>query len=56
MLREGGGGVDLGPIDSSGLSYDPRVPPGLAGNQWAEPITQDGVWISELSTNQRYGI
>lgn len=56
VLREGGGGVDLGPINSGRLSYDPRVPPGLAGSleiNGGGPITQDGVWISELSTNQR---
>lgn len=27
----GGAGVDLGPINSGRLAYDPRVPPGLAG-------------------------
>lgn len=50
------GGVDLGPINSGRLSYDPRVPPGLAGSleiNGGGPITQDAVWISELSTNQR---
>lgn len=34
------------PLGSSWLGWQ-------AGNQWSRPITQDGVWISELSTNQR---
>lgn len=52
----GGGGVDLGPINSGRSLLRPLSSSWLgrqAGNQWAGPITQDAVWISELSTNQR---